>query len=184
MSSGLKQFKESAASLGRDLATELALEFYREDILAKISKFFKPYSPEDVATHIQERNPILPPESLITWLRGFSAQLSHYSVEDMSIMLLGWIGEVRSDLGNVLVVSGDAGALWLVGEAKLIRDATLGAVPETINEPEKKIEFTRADCEKCHKVWLVSKEEAEHITRCPFCGQEQGVSREKTEGEE
>jgi len=31
MSSKLKQFKESTASLGRDLATELALEFYRED---------------------------------------------------------------------------------------------------------------------------------------------------------
>ena len=183
MPSGLKQFKESAASLGRDFATELALEFYREDILVKIGKFFKPYSPEDVAKHIQESDPILPPDYLITWLRGFSAQLAHYSVEDMSVMLFDWIGEVRPDLGNVLVISGDAGALWLAGEAKLIRDATLGVVPET-KEPEKKIEFTRASCEKCHKIWLVSKEEAEHITRCPFCGEEQGVTREKTEGEE
>jgi len=182
MSSGLKQFKESAASLGRDYATELALEFYREDILAKIGKFFKPYSPEDVATRIQETNPILPPDYLITWLRGFVSQLAHYSVEDMSVMLFDWIGEVRPDLGNVLIISGDAGALWLAGEAKLIRDATLGAMPET-KEPEKKIEFTRASCEKCHKVWLVTKEEAEQITRCPFCGQEQGVTREETKGE-
>lgn len=181
MSSNLKQFKAAAAALGRDYATELALEFYREDILAKIGKFFKPYSPEDIAARIQESNPILPPDYLITWLRGFSAQLSHYSVEDMSVMLFDWIGEVRPDLGNVLVISGDAGALWLAGEAKLIRDATLGTMPET-KEPEKKIEFTRATCEKCHKVWLVSKEEAEHITRCPFCGEEQGVAREETEG--
>jgi len=184
MPSNLKQFKESAASLGRDFATELALVFYRADILAKIGKFFKPYSPEDVATHIQERNPILPPESLITWLRGFSAQLSHYSVEDMSIMLFDWIEEVRPDLGNVLIISGDAGALWLAGEAKLIRDATLGGAVSETKEPEKKIEFTRASCEKCSKVWLVSKEEAEHITRCPFCGEVQVVAREKTEGEE
>jgi len=178
MSSGLKQFKKSAASLGKNFATELALEFYREDILAKIGKFFKPYSPEDVATHIRENDPILPPESLITWLRGFSSQLSHYSVEDMSVMLFDWIGEVRPDLGNVLMISGDAGALWLAGEAKLIRDATLGVVPET-KEPEKKIEFTRASCEKCHKTWLVSKEEADKITKCPFCGVSQDVTREK-----
>jgi len=181
-SNPLKQIKKSAASLGRDFATELALEFYREDILAKIAKFFKPYSSEDVATHIQERNPILPPEALITWLRGYVSQLSHYSVEDMGVMLFDWIGEVRPDLGNVLVTSGDAGALWLAGEAKLIRDATLGTMPET-KEPERKIEFTRATCDKCHKVWLVSKEEAEHITRCPFCGEEQGVAREETKGE-
>lgn len=183
MSSGLKQFKESAASLGRDFATELALEFYRGDILVKIGKFFKPYSPEDVATRIQENNPILPPEDLITWLRGYVSQLAHYSVEDMSIMLFDWIGEVRPDLGNVLITSGDAGALWLAGEAKLIRDATLGMPAET-KEPERKIEFTRASCEKCHKVWLVSKEEAEHITRCPFCGEAQAVAREETKGEE
>ena len=180
-SNPLKQIKASAASLGRDYATELALEFYREDILAKIAKFFKPYSPEDIAARIQESNPILPPEYLITWLRGYVSQLARYSVEDMSVKLFDWIGEVRPDLGNVLMVSGDAGALWLAGEAKLIRDATLG-MPE-IKEPESKIEFTRATCEKCQKVWLVSKEEAEHIKRCPFCGEEQGVAREETKGE-
>lgn len=181
----LSNLKAAATSFGKDYLTELALEFYRDDIVTKIANFFRPYSANDILTHIQEANPINPPETLFGWLKDYRAQLQKYSISDMAERLLSWIGEARPDIASILIASGDEGAMWLVSEAKLIRDTALSIQAPAKDESElakvktERKQYTRATCEKCGKLWLVTKEEAEQITRCPFCGEIQGVMRDQ-----
>lgn len=178
----LDEFKRNAALAGKDYLTELVLEYERDVILTKIARFFKEYTAEDIAKHIAEANLIPPPEALIDWLKGYKSQVARYSLKDMAERLLEWLAEVRPDIVRVLMSSDEAGAMWLTAEAQVIRNGVLEGKSE-VKEPEKKIEFTRASCEKCGEIWLVSKEKADKITRCPFCGEEQGVEKESSKSE-
>lgn len=180
MPSGTSQFnelKQEAKSFGKNLFIDFALEFYRADILAKIADLLQPYSTVEVTNRIQQGVLLQPSEELYSFLKGYKSAVEEYSIKDLGKVLFDWISEARPDVAGAMISLGDAGAEWLAAESELIRNSVLH--PELKQEvQDPKVEFSQATCESCGQSWLVEKEKVESMTRCPFCGEEQGVTRE------
>ena len=172
--------KTKAATIGKRVLSELALHFLDDDFINNTRKFLDQYGPSDMITLIAE-NKFIDLGYHLPGAKTYKAFIEAVPLQRSCEIMLEIIAKARPDLAAVVEAAGADGATWLVNNVIYLRDEIMSGEPkpeEAPKEPEKKIEFTRATCGKCGKIWLVTKEEADKITRCTFCGEEQGITRE------
>jgi len=177
------EIKARAATVGKRVLSELALQFMDNDFIEGTRKFLGQYESADMKTLIAE-NKFIDLGYHLPGAKTYKAFIEAVPLQRSCEVMLELMWKARPDLAAVVENAGAVGAAWLVGNVRYMRERIIS--DESPKEkspkekaPEEKIEFTRATCSKCQKVWLVLKEEADKITRCPFCGEAQEIAREE-----
>lgn len=159
--------KDRATSFVKMFGSELALEFYHDDIANAIKEFCQQFTPESLTQLIKSSGAPDMSSSFYGYLCEYRQLLSEYDVERLAKVFFELITEVRPDLGNVLVSQGNNAATWLYRCTEIIRDKVVN--PERYAEELEKALMVKVTCDNCNKSFKIFKEDAELMQCCPFC---------------
>ena len=170
--------KESLGKFGSRFAFEFFLETMHEPIIKGLAKYLSSISTQDISIMVREGK--FPPLAHLDF-SALGDNIEH--IEKISLLrLVEFIAEARPDLATAIQDMGPAGAEYLVKlRAHLLEKIRQSAAAKEF-KPEKDMVF--AHCDKCGKKWPVSKEEAQSITKCPFCGAEGKEEKKPRAGKE
>lgn len=169
------KLKNKAVGFGESFIIRFYVQTHKDEFVDRFRKFLEPYSPADFAQMIDKGQPFAPPEELISILKDYKEQVLCLRPDEVLAWLFDWISTARPDIGDVLLAKGQVASLWLAIEAKAVYDTAFGEPKPITNQEAAKPQLSRATCDKCQKTWIVPKDDADKITRCPFCGEIQNV---------
>jgi len=159
----------------KELFIDLFIEFNREEIIEIMRKFLSPLKPGDMEEFVASGTaPPLPPTAIKN-LKAYEDYIEKINPQEV----FEFLSAARPDLGELLVSLGDKGAEYVVKLKQFIVDSVKSYKEEPV-EPAKAM--VKLHCESCGKNWILPKEEAEAVIKCPFCGI--GKEEETNEPEE
>jgi len=165
--------KKKLGKFGSRLAFEFFLETMHDSIIQGLKKYLKTIKAEDIPAMVRDGRF---PELAHLDLSAIGVNVEH--IEKISLVrLVEFIAEARPDLATPIMNLGDSGAEYMVKWRLHI----LGSLKRTEFKLEENVVL--AHCDKCDKKWPVKKDEAESITKCPFCGGGEDEPEEPPEDE-
>lgn len=146
----------------KELFIDTYLEFFPDEVVAKLQKFLAPLTPEDLRQCVADsKAPPLPAEA-VEELKGYEDYLERLKPEE----LFEWLGKARLDLADTLASLGDQGAEYVVKLKSFIVDSIRN--PE--GAPTKtESQMVKLHCDACGADWTLPKNLAEKVAVCPFC---------------
>jgi len=129
-------------------------------IIEGFRKYLSQIQPEDI--HAMVREGRFPPLEHLD-LSAVSENTEHLERITPS-RLIDYIAEARPDLIIAIQDMGVQGGEYIIK----LRLHILGLLKHAEFKLEENVVL--AHCDKCDKKWPVNKDEAESITKCPFCG--------------
>lgn len=147
--------------------SELALEFYHDDIASKVKEFFQHDTAQSLAKHIKNSEEFEIQDSLIIPMREYSSILAEYDTENLAKIMYKLLDEVRPDLAKTMDILGEEAAIWFYKCVDAIRDRVVN--PARYEEETDKALTIKVTC-SCGKSWRIFKENIQDIKACPFCG--------------
>lgn len=152
--------KRNLRKFGSRFAFELFIETMHDVIINGLRNYLRSIQPEDIPGMVgQKKYP--PLEDLDLSVVG--ENIEH--IEKISLLrLVEFIAEARPDLAQAIQDTGAAGAEYIVN----LRQHILSRIKRAEFKPEKGVKL--ACCDKCGRKWPVKEEDANSITKCPFCG--------------
>ena len=152
--------KKSLGKFGSRFAFEFFIETMHDSIIQGLKKYLNTIKAEDIPTMVRDGSF---PELAHLDLSALGENVEH--IEKISVVrLVEFIAEARPDLATAIMSLGDTGAEYMVK----LRRHMLGSLKRTEFKPDENVVL--AHCDKCDKKWPVKKDEAESVTKCPFCG--------------
>lgn len=159
---------EKVTGFIKSFGAELALEFYHDDIAARVKDMFQQHTIESLAQLIKNSEEFKVPDSFVTSMREYEGVVRGYGTETLAKIIYELLGEVRPDLAKTLDVLGDEAAAWFLRCTEAIRDKILN--PERYKEEIEKALTVMVTCDSCHRSFRIFREDAESMAMCPFCG--------------
>lgn len=163
-----ESLKEKATSFIKMFGSELALEFYHNEIVSIAEGFCQSFTIESLTQAIKDSKAPSVPDSFFEKVREHKSLLGEYDTERLTKIIFEIIDEVRPDLSKVLTSHSDNGATWLYRCIEMVRDRIVN--PERYIEEMEKPLTVSVTCDHCHKSFRIFRADAELIKQCPFCG--------------
>lgn len=155
--------KEDLKSGAKEFLIDVYLEFYRDEIIAKLRKFLASLSPDDLKQLVPEGQAPPVPAEAVEDLKGYEDYLEKLKPGEV----FQWIAEARPDLADVLVSLGDEGAEYVVKLQGFIVDSIRN--PEGVPKSKPESPMVGLHCDSCGADWTLPKNLAEQVKVCPFC---------------
>ena len=156
---------DSLKKIGNRFAFEYFLEVWKPKLIEALKKWLARYTVEDVQKMVARGR--FPDTSKFDF--SPAAEYVQY-IEKIPIgrLVEDFLMPARPDLIEALQEIGMPGAKWLVKlRVHLLDKIKQGGKTEAATPKEN---IVMAACDSCGKSWPVKKDEAESVTKCPFCG--------------
>jgi len=169
---------DSLKKIGNRFAFEYFLEVWKPKLIEALKKWLARYTVEDVQKMVARGR--FPDTSKFDF--SPAAEYVQY-IEKIPIgrLVEDFLMPARPDLIEALQEMGMPGAKWLVKlRVHLLDKIKQGGKTEAATPKE---DIVMAACDVCGKSWPVKKDEAESVTKCPFCGRGKDESEKPPEEE-